>query len=137
MKKKAEFSWGPSQIKAFETLKEKLISSPVLIFHDHTQEFILCTDASDVGLGGILMQERHGHPHLTAYASRLCTAAEKNYSITERETLAVICCLEHFREITLGYKIRVWTDHTAIQNLFKHKKSQRTLSALFCNTTEI
>ncbi len=67
------------------------------------------------------MQERNGSAHPIAYASRLCTAAEKNYSITERETLAVIYCLEHFRDIILGYKIRVWTDHTAIQNLFKHK----------------
>ncbi len=92
LKKKAEFSWGPSQIKAFETLKEKLKSSPVLIFPDYTQEFIICTDASDVGLGGILMQERNGHPHPIAYASRLCTAAEKNYSIIEHETLAVIYC---------------------------------------------
>ncbi len=81
---------------------------------DYTQEFILFTDASDVGLGGILMQKRNGHPHPIAYVSRLCTAAEKNYSITERETLAVIYCLEHFRDIILGYKLRVWTDHTAI-----------------------
>ncbi len=121
LKKNTEFSWGPSQTKAFETLKEKLTSSPVLIFPDYTKEFILCTDASDVGLGGILMQERNGNPHPIAYASRLCTAAEKNYSITERKTLAVIYCLEHFRDIILGYKIRVWTDHTAIQKLFKHK----------------
>ncbi len=97
LKKKAEFSWGPSQIKAFETLKEKLISSPVLIFPDYTEKFILCTDASDVGLGGTLMQERNGNPHPKAYASRLCTAAEKKYSVTERETLAVIYCLEHIR----------------------------------------
>ncbi len=130
MKKKAEFSWGPSQIKAFETLKEKLISSPVLIFRDYTQEFILCTDASDVGLEGILMQERNGHPHTIAYASRLGTGAKKNYSITERETLAVIYYLEQFRDI-LGYKIRVWTDHTAIQNIFKQKNLRRRLARWF------
>ncbi len=75
LKKNTEFSWGPSQTKAFETLKEKLTSSPVLIFPDYTKEFILCTDASDVGLGGILMQERNGNTHPIAYASRLCTAA--------------------------------------------------------------
>ncbi len=46
---------------------------------------------------------------------------KKNCSITESETLAVINCLEHFRDIILGYKIRVWTDHTAIQNMFEHK----------------
>ncbi len=71
--------------------ERKLTRSPVLIFPDYTKDFILCTDASDIGLGGILMQERNGNAHPPiAYASRLCTAAEKNYSITERETLAVI-----------------------------------------------
>ncbi len=106
LKKNIEFSWEPTQTKAFETLKEKLTSSPVLIFPDYTKDFILCTDASDIGLAGILMQERNGNAHPIAYASRLCTAAEKNYSITERETLGVIYCLEHFRDIILGYKIR-------------------------------
>ncbi len=47
------------------------------------------------------MQERNGDAHPIAYASRLCTAAEKNYSITEREALAVIYCLEHFRDIII------------------------------------
>ncbi len=98
-----------------------LTSSPVLIFLDFSEEFTLCTDASDIGLGGILMQEKNGEPQPIAYASRLCNAAERNYSITERETLAVIYCLEHFRNMILGYKIRVWTDHMAIQNLFKRK----------------
>ncbi len=131
LKKNTTFSWGPSQIKAFETLKEKFTSSPVLIFLDYTKEFILCTDASDVELGGILMQERNGNAHPIAYAYRLCTAAEKNYSITERETLVVIYCLEHFRDIIQGYKIKVWTDDTAIQNLFRHKNLRRRLVRWF------
>ncbi len=121
LKKISTFNGEPLQQQAFETLKMKLTSSPVLIFPDYSQEFILCTDASDIELGGILMQERNGRPQPIAYASRLCNAAERNYSITERETLAVIYCLEHFRDMILGYKIRVWTDHMAIQNLFKHK----------------
>ncbi len=77
------------------------------------------------------MQERNGNAHPIAYASRLCTAAEKNYSITERETVEVIYCLEHFRDILLGYKIRVWTYHTAIQNLFKHKNLRGRLARWF------
>ncbi len=56
---------------------------------------------------------------------------KRSYSITERETVAVIYCLEHFRDIILGYKIRVWTDHTAIQNLFKHKNLRGRLARWF------
>ncbi len=77
------------------------------------------------------MQERNGNAHPIAYASRLCTAAEKNYSITEQETLAVMDSLEHFRDIILGYKIRVWTDNIAIQNLFKHKNLRGRLARWF------
>ncbi len=121
LKKNANFTWGPEQQKAFDNLKEKLMTAPVLIFPEYQQEIILCTDASDIGLGGIFMQERNGKPQPIAYASLLCKSAEKNYSITERETLAVIYSLEKFRDTILGFEIRVWTDHTAIRNVFKHK----------------
>ncbi len=60
-----------------------------------------------------------------------CTTAEKNYSITERETLVVIYSLERFRDIVLVYLIRVWTDHTAIQHLFKHKNLRGRLARWF------
>ncbi len=86
-----------------------------------------------LGLGGILMQERNGKPQPIAYTSRLCTTAERNYSVTEREreTLAVKYCLEKWRDIILGYSITVWTDHTAIQHLFKHKNLRGRLARRF------
>ena len=131
LKKNVKFHWEAEQQEAFDTLKTKLTTSPVLIFPNYEQEFILVTDASDIGLGGVLMQERDNKLQPIAYASRLCNAAERNYSITERETLAVIHCLEHFRDMILGYKIKVWTDHTAIQNLFKHKNLRGRLARWF------
>ncbi len=69
----------------------------MLIFPDYSKEFISCTDTSDIALGGILMQERNGKPQPIAYASRLWTAAETNYNITETETLAVIYLLRTFQ----------------------------------------
>ena len=77
LKKNATFTWGPEQQKSFDTLKERLTTAPVLIFPNYQQEFILCTDASDIGLGGIFMQERNGRPQPIAYTSPLCTTAEK------------------------------------------------------------
>ncbi len=131
LKKNSTFAWVREQQQALETLKDKLTSSPVLIFPDYSKEFMLCTDVSDIGLGGILMQERNGKPQSIAYASRLCTTAERNYSLTDRETLAVIYCLEKWRDIILGYSIRVWTDHTAIQHFFKHKDLRGRLARWF------
>ncbi len=114
LKKNNIFASGREQQQAFETLKDTLTSSPVLIFPDHSKEFILCTDASYIGLGGILMQERNGQTQPMAYASRICTTAVKNYLIAERETLAVIYCLKKRRDVILGYPVRIWTDHTTI-----------------------
>ncbi len=76
------------------------------------------------------MQERNGKPQPIAYASRLCISAERNYSITERETLAVIYCLERFRDMILGYKVKVWTD------LFKHKNLRGRLARWFMTLQE-
>ena len=73
LKKDAKFNLGAAQQQAFDTPKTKLTMSPVLIYPNYDQEFILCTDASDVGLGGVLMQERDGKLHPIAYASRLAT----------------------------------------------------------------
>ena len=131
LKKNVKFAWGESQQKSFDTLKDKLTHAPLLIYPDYTQEFVLCTDASDIGLGGVLMQHRDGGLKPIAYTSRLCTSAERNYSVTERETLAVIYCLEHFRDIILGYEIKVFTDHMAIQNLFKYKNLRGRLARWF------
>ncbi len=60
-----------------------------------------------------------------------CTTAEENYSITERETLATRYCLESFRHTVLGYPIKVGTDHTAIQHLFKYKNLRGRLARWF------
>ena len=59
VKEKCEIYLGNEQQNACDELKARLTSSPVLIFPDYSQEFILCTDASDIGLGGILMQKRN------------------------------------------------------------------------------
>ncbi len=89
-----------------------MTSSPVLIFLDYSKEFILCTDASDILISGILMKERNRKPQSIAYASRFCMAAEKNYSITERQTLAVLYCLEHWRGVIVGYAISLDRSHS-------------------------
>ncbi len=84
---------------------------------------MLCTDASDIGLGVLLMQERSRKPQPIVYASRLSTTAEKNSSITER--FPVIYCLERFYG---KFRLPSWTDYTAIQHLFKQKNLRGRLA---------
>ena len=73
---------------------------------------IIC-DACGYGIGGVLAQRIDGKEHPVAYASRLLSKSEINYSITEKECLALIWCLQKFREYVWGTKISIITDHQA------------------------
>ena len=120
LKKNAIFTWSDDCQTAFTTLKHALCNAPVLAFPDFTMPFVLCTDASNYGLGSVLMQhDANGKSRAIAFASRLLNAAERNYSTTHREALAVVWSLRHFRDIILGYPIHVLTDHAAVTDIFK------------------
>ena len=115
------FIWGSEQQEAFDTLKHKLVTAPVLIMPDFDQEFIIATDASTLGIGAVLMQKREKKLQPIAYYSRkLRTSTELNYSVTDKESLAIVEALKHFRFIIFGQKITVLTDHAPCQELFKN-----------------
>ena len=78
-KKISPWQWGPAQQCAFDTIKEKLSSPPVLAYADFSKPFILHTDASSEGLGAVLYQEQDGIERVIAYASRGLRNGEKNY----------------------------------------------------------
>ncbi len=104
------------------TLKDALTHAPILAFSDYSLPFPLCTDASALGIGAILMQtEEIKRPHVIAYASRVLTAAEAKYSVTHLEAFAVVWALKHFRDIIFGYPITIYTDHTTVTQLFHGK----------------
>ncbi len=89
----------------------------------------MCTDASALGIGGVLMQTKEGkRPHAIAYANRVLTSAESKYSVTHLEVLAVVWALQHFRDIIFGYPVTVYTDHTAVTQLFHGKNLNRRLA---------
>ena len=107
---KAKFNWSPECDAAFETIKEKLISAPVLTCPDFSKTFDLYCDASGVGLGAILSQEGK----VIAYASRTLSDTERKYFPTELECLAVLWAIEKFRGYLEGYKFNVITDHASL-----------------------
>lgn len=110
------FFWSDEADAAFNKLKECLISAPVLACPDYSLPFDVHTDASDYGVGAMLTQTVDGVEKPVAYMSKSLTGAERNYSITERETLAVLTALEHWRcYLENGKKFSVYTDHAALQ----------------------
>ena len=93
MCKGASFEWSAECEEAFKSLKEQLVTPPVVAFLSFDVDFTLETDASIQGLGAILSQPQpDGKLHPVAYASRVLNKAEKKYSITELE-LWLLCRL--------------------------------------------
>lgn len=114
--KRKSFVWTEQAHYAFSLLKQKLCSTPILAYpiFDPTCPFSLKTDASDVGLGAIVTQMQCGAERVIAYGSRKLNPAEKNYSVSEREALAVVWGMSHFRQYLYGQKFLVLTDHRPI-----------------------
>lgn len=128
LKKGKKWHWDEDQKRAFEEVKNKLISAPILTCPDFSRPFVLQTDASTSGLGAILSQEYPEGEKAIAYASRGLTAAEKKFSTTEQECLAVLWAIEKFRPYLEGMKFCVVTDHMALKWLNSLKDPQGRLA---------
>ncbi|KAJ8031164.1 hypothetical protein HOLleu_27809 [Holothuria leucospilota] len=131
LKKNEKFDWTDDCQAAFELLKKALMSSPVLIAPDFEKQFKLAVDASDNGIGAVLLQaDEHGVDHPVCYYSKKFDKHQKNYATIEKETLALILGLQHF-DVYLGttsFPITVYTDHNPLTFLSKMKnKNQRLM----------
>lgn len=115
-RKDAVFRWDDKCQESMETLKKFITSAPVLRFPDFTRSFFIHTDACDLGLGAALMQkDSDGREVAVAYASRSLHKAERPYSTPEKECLAVIWALEHFRPYVEGLHVTIFTDHNSLR----------------------
>ncbi|UYV63976.1 hypothetical protein LAZ67_2006231, partial [Cordylochernes scorpioides] len=114
LKKDSVFSWNIEERHAFEALKSALISEPVLGHFDHSSPTEIHTDASNYGIGAVLVQIQKGKERAIAYASRTLNKAERNYSTTERECLAVIWAIGKFRPYVFGRQFTIVTDHHSL-----------------------
>jgi RNase H-like domain found in reverse transcriptase/Integrase zinc binding domain/Integrase core domain len=115
MRKNTAFVWSEQQQQAFDQLKEKLTTAPILGIPNDEGTFYLDTDASDQGLGAVLSQIQNDSERVIAYASRALNCAERNYCTTRKELLAVVYGLKQFRQYLIGRQFIVRTDHSALQ----------------------
>lgn len=111
LKKEVTFNWTESQNSAFNQLRSMLCKEPILQYPDFTKTFIVTTDASGFAVGGVLSQGPIGKDLPISYTSRLLNNAEQNYSTIEKELLAIVYCVNHFRPYLYGRKFVLITDH--------------------------
>jgi transposase InsO family protein len=118
LKKDVKWKWSPAHQRAFEYIKRSLISEPVMLaYPDPTRKFFVRTDASDVGIGAVLYQLVRGEERIVEYASRKCIQAERNYSASERELLAIVWSIRRWHRYLAGQHFVVITDHKSLETI--------------------
>ncbi|GKD80967.1 putative reverse transcriptase domain-containing protein, partial [Tanacetum coccineum] len=117
------FNWGEKQEWAFQTLKDKLCNAPVLALPDGSKDFVVYCDASEIGLGCVLMQRCK----VIAYASRQLKIHEKNYTTHDLELGAVVFALKIWRHYLYGTRSVIYTDHRSLQHIFSQKELNMTV----------
>ena len=119
--RKGPIEWTPECENAFVSLKRIIARETILAYPNFNKKFTIYTDASDFQLGAVIMQE--GKP--LAFYSRKLTQAQRNYTTSEKELLSIVETLKEFRNILLGYKIEIFTDHKNLTYEKEQSESQR------------
>jgi len=121
---KSVFQWTPVEQKAFDDVKAALVDTPVLRQPDFTKPFTLHTDWSTTAVGAVLgQQDGKGNHYAVAFASRLCTTAERNYPSQKGECMALIWAIQKYRPYLHGRKFTVFSDHFSLQWLMSSQLS--------------
>ncbi|KAJ0755697.1 putative nucleotidyltransferase, Ribonuclease H [Helianthus annuus] len=111
------YRWGNTQETAFQYLKDRLCSAPILSLPEGTDDFVVYCDASIQGLGCVLMQR----DKVIAYASRQLKVHERNYTTHDLELGAVVFALKIWRHYLYGTRCTIYTDHRSLEHILKQK----------------
>lgn len=110
-------NWNEATQLAFSTLKQALVSSPVLATQDFRKEFVIECDASGMGIGAILMQEKRP----IAYFSKALSSKNWSKSAYEREIMSLVLAVQHWSPYLLGRKFTIFTDQCSLKHLLEQQ----------------
>ena len=127
LEKDAQFIWEEECQKSFEELKSHLTTAPIVRAPNWQLPFEVMCDASDLAIGAVLGQREDGKPHVVYYASKTLNEAQRNYTTTEKELLAVVYALDKFRAYLVGAEIFIFTDHSALKYLLTKQNAKARL----------
>ena len=120
--------WGPEQDQAVDKIKSAFLEPPLLAHFDPSLPTLLHTDASNYAVGAVLSQMHGDIEKPVCYASKTLDRAQANYTVTEKECLAVVWATELFRTLLLGNPFTVETDHSALKQILTTKDSAGRLA---------
>ena len=126
--KDVPFVWDAGCSAAFLALRASLIDAPILEFPTETGQYVLDTDASNFGLGGVLSQIQDDRELVVAYCSRALRPSQRRYCTTKREMLAVVAMCLQFRSYLRGAHFTLRTDHKSLVWLHRFKDTEGMLS---------
>jgi hypothetical protein len=125
--KDAPFIFTEECFQSFHTLKEALVSAPVIQPPDWHLPFEIMCDAGDYTVGAVLGQSKDEKHYAISYASKTLTRPQLIYATTEKDLLAVVFAIEKFRSYLVGAKVIVYTDHAALKYLLTKKDAKSSL----------
>ena len=130
LQKHRQWEWTTECQQAFQTAKDTLISSQVLMHYDPTKPITLAADASAYGIGAVIAHTLpDGSERPVAFASRTLSPSETNYSQIEKEALALIYGVKHFHQYLYGRRFILVTDHKPPMAILGPKKGIPSLAA--------
>ncbi|GJT73468.1 reverse transcriptase domain-containing protein [Tanacetum coccineum] len=136
--KDVRFDFSNDCKEAFNKLKEKLTTAPIIISLDWNEPFELMCNASDIAVGAVLGQRIHGKFKPIYYASKTLNDAQAHYTTTEKELLVVVFSFDKFRLYLILSKTLVYTDHSALKLLLsKQDAKPRLIKWVLCPRNEI
>ncbi|GBM18137.1 Retrovirus-related Pol polyprotein from transposon 297 [Araneus ventricosus] len=121
---RSNFNWTEECEKSSNSLKQALITSPVLTYPRTDKEFILDTDASNEGIGAVLSQKIGNEECVIAYFSKSLGKPERNYCVTRKELLAIVKSIEYFHHYLYRRKFLLRTDHASLRWLLNFREPE-------------
>lgn len=126
LSKKVTFRWSKDAEQSFRAVKNSICTSRVLHQFDPSRPTFVTSDASDKGAGALLSQsDSSGREYAISFWSQRFSQAEKKYSVTEKETLAAVRAVEHWKLFLWGHRFTLRTDHSALKSILSSKSTGR------------
>ena len=135
--KDVPFIWRPACTTAFTDLCDALVRAPILAFPTEFGDYVLDTDASNFGLGGVLSQIQDNVGCVIAYCSRALRPSQRKYCTTKREMLAAVSMCIQFRSYLRGVTFTLRTDHKSLVWLHRFKDTEGMMARWLHTTVPV